>query len=347
MPTASISLVRTTLHSRLSHFVAWIEADASRVEEIREQRDRVRQRISGQAKDDGLQIVSTPDSGSFAKATGLRRHFRGDCEVEGQDVDVPFVVKPVTTDDEKLDQLLPRFERYARDSFPTTEIEPTKSSIRLSFDGTKLQYDLVPLLEVPGVPDEQILIRSTGERRRTSLKKHNSFVVDRTRRSNEIAGAVCFNEVVRLLKWWREIRVADGQGLEDVPSVLIDLLCAYAFDQRGVAKTYGETLADWFGFLASAVRRRQRIVFSDFTRNVPAPVAGVAWEVLDPANMDNNIVNAWSTLQIDVLAEWLADGRDSLNRAIGRDLDGDDSAALDALVEVFGTPIIHHSEEES
>ncbi len=341
-----ISLARTTLHSRLSHFVDWIKTEADRNETIREQRDRVRQRISGQAKDAGLQIVSTPNSGSFAKATGLRRHFLGEAEVEGQDVDVAFVVRPTTTDDEKLDLLLPRFERYARAAFPTTEIEPTKSSIRLFFDGTKLGYDVVPLLEVKGVADEQILIRSTGERRRTSLQKHISFVTDRTRRSAETDGPVRFNEMVRLLKWWREIRVAGGQGLEEVPSVLIDLLGAWAFDQRGIRLTYGETLADWFGYLASFIRRRQRIVFQDFTQDVPAPAAGVLWEVLDPANLGNNIVAGWSALQIDVLAEWFGDGRDSLNRAIGRDLDGDDVAAHDALVKVFGTPIIHHSEEE-
>lgn len=343
MPT----LTRTTLHSRLLHFVDWIRTDVSRVETIREQRRRVRERISSQAKDDGLQVVSTPDAGSFAKATGTRRHFRGEVEVEGQDVDVAFVVKPTTADDEKLECLLPRFERYARAAFPTTEIAPTKSSIRLSFDGTKLQYDLVPLLEVKGVPDEQILIRSTGERRRTSLEKNISFVTDRTKWSDASAGPVRFNELVRLLKWWREIRVAEGQGLDEVPSVLIDFLCAHAFDQRGVGLSYGEALADWFGLLASVVRRRQRVIFHDFSRHVPAPGAGVGWEVLDPANLENNVVAGWSALEIDVLAGWFADGRDSLNRALARDIEGDDAGVLEALVAVFGTPIIHHSEEEA
>src|SRR5207249_4732677 len=119
--------------------------------------------------------------GSFAKSTGLRRHLRGRSVVEGQDVDLPFVVKPRSADEEKLDSLLSRFERYAKQAYPETERKPTNSSIVLKFSN-ELRYDIVPVLAT-AVADRQILIRANGDRRETSLQKHVEFTRERTRRS--------------------------------------------------------------------------------------------------------------------------------------------------------------------
>ena len=62
---------------------------------------------------DAFVIVATPEAGSFAKHTGLRRHMRGNSEVEEQDVDFPFVIRPTGKDGDRIDELLRRFERYA------------------------------------------------------------------------------------------------------------------------------------------------------------------------------------------------------------------------------------------
>ena len=56
------------------------------------------QYLDNQALADGLAVFRTPEAGSFAKHTGLRRHMRGHSEIEGQDVDLPFVVRPATAD---------------------------------------------------------------------------------------------------------------------------------------------------------------------------------------------------------------------------------------------------------
>lgn len=330
---------RSTLHRRLSSFVDWIATEAATEDRIREQADEIRNRIKAKAEEDGLTVRSTPNSGSFAKRTGLRRHLQGDSDVEGQDVDLPFVVSPKTKDDEAVDRLLDKFLGYAKASYPDTLRKKTKSSVKLSFVGSKLSYDLVPMLATT-VPDEQILLRANGDRRRTSVQKHIQFIRSRTQASNQIAGRVKFNECVRLMKWWREFRMGSAGSITELPTFVVDLLSAKAFDTQSVGETYAETLASWSGFLANLVQKRTAVYFADF--GSPRVVPRATWVVLDPVNPENNATAAWTGLMADELAEWLGEGRDAWSRAIGADLRGDDRASLEALVALFGSPFRHH-----
>lgn len=334
---------RSLLHKRMSAFVDWIRTDDDKMDTIRAQAAEIRLRIRGQAEKEGLTVRSTPNSGSFEKKTGLRRHLQGDSDVEGQDVDLPFVVSPHDEDGKKIGELLNRFFRYADASYPLTPKKKTRSSIQLDFVGTKLRYDLVPMLAVPGDDEAQILLRANGEPRRTSVQKHIEFVTRRTGESNLLKGRVKFNECVRLVKWWREFRQAHARVLEDVPSIVLDLMCAHAYDRVQVRETYADTLAQWFSLLAATVQKRQRIAFKDFAP-VPAANQQAEWEVLDPVNPGNNVISQWGKLQVDELGEWLEESSDILNRVVAADLRGDDVASMESLVELFGNPFRHHCE---
>ena len=132
-----------------------------------------------------------------------------------------------------------------------------------------------------------------------------------------------------------------------VPTFVIELICAKAYDNRGVRATYHETLADWFGWASNAVERRSRIVFDDFCEDdLAGAPSWAAWEVLDPVAPSNNVVSAWSNWQIDTLAEWFAKGRDAWSRAIRCDQLNDDSGSLQHLVQLFGSPFKHHCDED-
>lgn len=333
---------KSKIHTRLSTYVKWIAPEPETRDAINDQVADIRSRICEKAKDDGLAITGTPQAGSFAKNTGIRRHMRAGSEVEGQDIDVPFVIKPPKEGEYQLGQMIDRFEKYATDSYPKTEKEKTKSSVTLKFTNT-LSYDLVPLFATKD-PERQILVRTTGEHIETSEQKHTEFITDRTSKSDKKKGVVRFNECVRLLKWWRDIRCANGSYLEEVPSFLIDLLCAKAFDELSVQTTYPQTLAEWFTFLAHAVRKKEQIAFSDYTKP-PASDKTVEWQVIDPVNPDNNVAKKFQRYEIDELAEWFEMGRDYWNRAIAADLRSEDSRSLEQLVELFGTSIKNHSEE--
>ncbi len=333
---------KSTSHRTLTGFVDWIKPELNTEESIRAQAEEIRKRIKGKAIEDGLVIASTPWSGSFAKKTGLRRHFRGDHEVEGQDVDLPFVVWPTTNEGDTIDSLLDRFEKYAQATYPNTSRNPTKSSIRLDFKSTKRSYDLVPMLAVPGDNESQVLLRADGEQRSTSVQKHIGFIKTRTASSNEQDGRVKFNEGVRLVKWWREMRQSQSQIVEDVPTIVIDLLCAKAFDLHGVCETYTETLARWFGQMAHVVRQKKRVDFDDYED--PAPFQhGDLWIVLDPVNPENNVVpRSWKNVELQELSEWMDDARDGMSRVIAADAAGDDGEVQKELAALFGNAITSH-----
>jgi hypothetical protein len=330
---------RQQLHIRIRDFVDWIRTDSNKEDSIRQQADEIRKRVKTQASNDGLTITSTPWSGSFSKRTGLRRHLRGSNPVEGQDVDLSFVINPKTKDDEELLELLPRFYKYLELSYPNTPRKTTKSSIKLDFVGTKIAYDIVPMLATSD-PERQIILRGDGTRRETSVQKHIEFIKTRTKSSSEQIGRVSFNEMVRLFKWWREVK-CEGNN-DDYPTILIDLLSAYAYDRVGVCNTYTQTLAQWFELLADVVEKRTSIYFSDFTTSAQS-LSEKVWSVIDPVNPENNIAGYLGNAKINVLAEWLSQARDDVLQAIAADEDEDESAAIDALVPVFGTHILHNS----
>jgi len=334
-----------TLHARIANFTGWIRPDGDKAEDTRKQRDEVRDRIRGKAEADGLKVRSTPNSGSFAKATGLRRHMRGAAEHEGQDIDCPFVIARKDEGGNVLTELLGRFERYAKDSYPDTPRFPTKSSIKLEFRESKRSFDLVPMLAVEGNEEEQILLRADGERRRTSIQKHTEFIQGRTKKSRELNGAVPFNDCERLVKWWREYMVAQSRIIDEVPTFLIDLLCAKAFDEVQTRQLYPETLQGWFDKIQSYASNRTTIMFHDFATPRPEKITSI-WKVIDPVNGENNAVpGSWSGIKLDEFRDWARAARDRVQQAIAHDIRGQESQAVSLMCEVFGPSFKNHSEQ--
>jgi hypothetical protein len=135
---AGAATTQSRSHRRLAKFVDWIKATPDTREAIHKQAADIRRLISNQAAADGLAVIATPEAGSFAKHTGLRRHMRGYSEIEGQDVDLPYVVRPTTMEGERITALLPRFAAYAKASYPNTPMEVTASSVELRFVASKL-----------------------------------------------------------------------------------------------------------------------------------------------------------------------------------------------------------------
>ncbi len=332
-------------HRRLAAFVDWIKPARDARDAIREQAGNIRQAIRNQATTDGLVVVATPNGGSFAKRTGLRRHMRGNTEIEGQDVDLPFVVKPATAEGERIDELLQRFQKYAAASYPSTPRGITASSVELRFVGSKLNYDLVPMLGARQL-DHQIILKKDGTKRVTSVEKHIDFIHRRINSSDQLPGRVKFNDCVRLMKWWRYIRIGTNSPIEEVRTILIELLCASAYDRLSVAPTYTETLSAWFGWLAHVTAQRIRVEFGDYNSIEPlnkAEQGNALWQVIDPVNANNNVVHSnWGNIELSEFASWFADGRDCLSRLIAQEQAGRNGNVDDILSNCFGNPVLTH-----
>jgi hypothetical protein len=343
--SSGAATTRSRSHRRLAHFVDWIKAPSETRDAIHKQANDIRRVIGNRAAADRLVVFRTPEAGSFAKHTGLRRHMRGDSEIEGQDVDLPFVVRPETADGKRIDELLRRFEGYAQASYPNTPRRIAASSVELQFVTSKLNYDLVPMLAMEQ-SDYQLLLKKDGSTRLTSVAKHTEFVRRRTRESDGLAGRVKFNECVRLLKWWRFVRIDESGSIDDVRTTLIELLCASAYDKLGVDTTYTGTLLKWFGWLASVTDRRTRVSFGDYPSIEPlnpASPGNALWQVIDPVNLNNNVVHStWGNIKLEEFASWFADARDAMGRLLSHEAAGNDGTVDDILANLFGNPVLTH-----
>jgi len=320
----------------LSKFVDWIRPEAQTVERIEKQAEEIRVAIKDRATADGLLVQTMPWSGSFKKKTGVRRFRRdGQTVVEGHDVDLPFIVSPKMRDGKDVKTLLDHFARYAEQAYPNNPRTRNRSSVHVEFKNTKLGYDLVPLLAVPGDNTTQILLRSDGERRKTSVQKHIEFITKRSGTSNALG--VQFNDCIRLVKWLRDMRQSEKPTARRMPTFLLELLCAHAYDHCKVEKTFPETLAKWIGHIGKVVRNRQRVSFTDFVTQ-PPPSSG-AWGVFDPAFSDSNVVVKWKADQIDELATWFEKLHKTMNEVIGADIAGNETMVREKLVALFGEPM--------
>jgi hypothetical protein len=105
------------------------------------------------------------------------------------------------------------------------------------------------------------------------------------------------------------VRIGTSSPIEEVRTMLIELLCASAYDRCGVATTYTETLLNWFGWLATITARRMPITFSDFPSietKAKKPQGNQLWQVIDPVNANNNVVHSnWGNIELSEFT-WLA-----------------------------------------
>lgn len=329
---------KSKLHVRIKNFVAWIAPPRETRDAIKKKSDEVRACIKAEAEKDGLTVVEMPYSGSFSTRTGLRRNMRGNTPVEGQDIDLPFVVKK--DKETEFGPLIDRFKKYAEACYPDHPIEATKSSVNIIFDKEKLTFDVVPMFEA-GKPQYQTLIRGNGAVITTSIDKHRDFIKTRTNETKQTDGIVTFNDMIRLLKWWRRVKEIETNENLCLPSFLINLLGAKAYATCGDDTTYPQSLANWFSYLAHAVKNRETIWFKDYYAS-PKPDNYKPWNVLDPVMADNNIVASWPGYQVDELAEWLQEASEIMNRAMVADLQGRDSDSLAQIQLLFGTIFSSH-----
>jgi hypothetical protein len=201
---------------------------------------------------------------------------------------------------------------------------------------------------VAPIADHQIILKKDGSRRLTSVAKHTEFVRRRTRESDNLTGRVRFNECVRLMKWWRYVRIGDTSPIEEVRTTLVELLCASAYDRLSVDRTYTETLFKWFSWLATVTAKRTTISFNDYATIEPKradPGGNRLWQVIDPVNANNNVVHTpWGNIELDEFASWFAAGRDAFSRLIAHEAAGNDGVVDDILVELFGNAVIDHGE---
>ncbi len=272
--------------------------------EYRAQARRLRERLENYLNEHpDFSLKKMMVSGSLAKDTALRTLNDIDvaCYVSG--VDAPSDIPKL------LDYIAERL-RKAFPNFSPDQVKPQTYSISVSFKGSGLDVDIVPILYYGDVNWYGNLVsQEDGSFLKTSIPLHLDFIKKRKRAHDQN-----FSQVARLVKFWarKEKREKDGFRFK---SFMIELILAKLSDNGVSFSDYPEALQSFFTYIAKT-DMRELIFFSDYyspdeVGSVTTPV-----KIIDPVNVDNNVSGLYTNAQADMIVDAALDAGDAIDSAL-------------------------------
>ena len=251
--------------------------------EFREQVNRLREKLERHIESHpDFDLVKILLSGSLAKGTALKTI---------NDIDVAVYINGNRAPGNEA-ELLKWLAKKLREAYPQMEpeqISPGKQCVRISFRGTGLDVDVVPV-HYEGDPDDRgyVVVLETGQRVLTSIPLHLKFIRKRKEKQPDH-----FAQVVRLVKWWVREKKATDQSFR-MKSIITEMLIASLADSGTNLSDYPTALEKVFQYIVKS-QLKQRVSFSDYysPSKLPAPT-GKPMEIFDPVNPSNNVAAEYS-----------------------------------------------------
>lgn len=242
-------------------------------------------------------------SGSLAKGTALRSLSDIDvaCYISG--ADAPADVAQL------LDYLAERL-RKAFPNFKPDQITPQTYSVTVSFRGSGLDIDVVPILYT-GDPDwyGNLVSQDDGSFLKTCIPRHLAFIKKRKE-----AHEHNFAQVVRLVKFWTRKVKRENDGFR-MKSFMIELILAHLSDQGRSFSDYPEALQHFFTYVARS-NLRERIVFTDYYKPFTVGEFSEPVQIIDPVNEKNNVSRLYTANQANAIVEAALDAGDAIDSAL-------------------------------
>jgi tRNA nucleotidyltransferase (CCA-adding enzyme) len=275
------------------------KADAFRAQ-VRGLRERLESYLA-QHPDFSLKKIML--SGSLAKGTALRSLNDIDvaCYISG--ADAPHDVAKL------LSYLVERL-RKAYPNFSPDQVKPQTYSVTVSFRGSGLDVDVVPILYSGDKEWRGNLVsQDDGSFLETSIPLHLDFI-----RKRKDAQETHFSQTVRLIKFWVQNVKRDNQGFR-FKSFMIELILAHLSDQEKDFSDYPEALQHFFTFIARS-DFRDRIVFDDYYDLLTVGSFTEPVRIIDPVNAKNNVGRLYSKAQVDAIVDAALDAGDAIDSAL-------------------------------
>lgn len=275
-----------------------------KADEYRAQAGRLRDKLEGY-------LYEHPDftlkkmllSGSLAKGTALRSLNDIDvaCYISG--AEAPHEIKAL------LDYLAERL-RKAFPNFSPDQVKPQTYSVCVSFRGTGLDVDVVPIL-YDGDPQwyGNLVSQDDGSFLKTSIPLHLEFTRKRKR-----AQETHFAQVARLIKFWAGLMKKERDGFR-FKSFMIEMILSKLCDQGLDLSDYPEALQHFFTYVATS-NMRERIVFSDYYKPSTVGAFTEPVQIMDPVNAENNVSRLYTSAQADAIVEAALDAGDAIDAAL-------------------------------
>jgi predicted nucleotidyltransferase len=275
-----------------------------KAQEYRAQAQRLQDKLEGYLADHpDFSLKRMMLSGSLAKGTALRSLNDIDVAVYISGSQAPHDIRDL------LDYLAERL-RNAFPNFTPDQVKPQTYSVTVSFRGSGLDVDVVPVL-YSGLPQWRgnLVSQEDGSFLETSIPLHLEFAKARKR-----AAPTHFAQVARLIKYWARLMKQERQDFR-FKSFMIELILAKLCDDGADLSNYPEALQAFFTYLVTS-ELRERIVFEDnYSVSTVGPLSDLV-QIIDPVNPDNNVARLYTQRNVDAIIDAAMDAGDAIDSAL-------------------------------
>ena len=242
-------------------------------------------------------------SGSLAKGTALRSL---------NDIDVACYISGVDTQS-SITELLRYLANRLGEAFPnfsSDQVQPQTYSVKVSFRGSGLDIDVVPIL-YGGDPNwyGYLVSQDDGSFLKTNIPYHLKFIQRRKK-----AQETDFAQVVRLAKFWAAKIKREQNGFR-FKSFMIEMILSHLCDQGCDFSDYPEALQHFFTYVVSS-DMREKIVFSDYYPKTKVGSFVDPIKIIDPVNEKNNVGRLYTDAETDAIVDAALDAGDAIDAAL-------------------------------
>lgn len=292
-------------HSDIAQFAKdKVNLPKEKADDYREQAKRLSDRIEsyiGEHPDFTIKRIML--SGSLAKGTSLRSSSDADvaCYISG--ADVPNDIK------ELLEYLAEKL-KTAFPNFKPEQVKPQTYSVTVSFVGTGLDVDIVPVL-YDGDKEwyGNLVSQDDGSFLETCIPKHIEFIKSHKRKQE-----THFAQVVRLAKFWVKYLKSENEKFR-FKSFMVELVFAKLSDEGKDFSDYPEALQHFFTYLAKS-NIKDLIYFTDYYAAKELEEFKEPVRIIDPVNPKNNASKLYTTEQAKAIVEAAIDAGDAIDSAL-------------------------------
>lgn len=242
-------------------------------------------------------------SGSLAKGTALRSL---------NDIDVACYISGADAPSE-IASLLTYLAERLRQAFPNftpDQVSPQTYSVAVSFKGSGLDVDIVPIL-YDGDPDwyGNLVSQDDGSFMATCIPRHLEFI-----RLRKNAHPDHFAQVVRLIKYWVRKEKSERHEFR-LKSFMIEMILSKLADQGMDLSDYPEAMQHFMTYIARN-NLSDRIIFTDYYPESAVDRAADPIQIFDPVNPKNNVCRLYSRNQADEIVNAAIDAGDAIDAAL-------------------------------
>lgn len=314
----------------LNFFIDKIKLQPENMGKYRNQINNLKEKLEKKIAEDtshGLKVQKYILAGSWKKHTILKP--TGENPI---DIDLVLFVSGDAEIHNDLPRLYDFIVSYLESIYPQKDIgrdvdaKGNTKSITISFTGTGLEVDIVPVVSLTDLVDYVWQpSRRGGKKYITSISKQLSFSLQKRQNNSS------YTSIVRAIKWWKNYKELNPTDSEPgLSSFSIELIVAYLDEKYGIEENLEEALIRFYQFVSNL--NFPIIEFKDSIRQIPNHFDSAIY-IADNTNKENNIAKRVNSEKWKEIKEEAEEAFDTLNIAQSKNNKGD---TIQEWKSVFG-----------